>query len=118
MAEQTQNMEAGAAWIKTDKNNEEFLSILLNGENYNAFHAKNRAKETSPDLNLVKFNESGESDLVGAIWIGETKNQRTKLTIKMNDGVYYTAVKRDVVEGQPESRADYTIFTPSTGEQS
>jgi len=107
------NVEAGAAWIKKDKNGVEYLSILLNNQNLNGFQTREKKTEKSPDLNLVQFKSDGESELVGAIWIGETKSGRTKLTIKTNDGVYYTAVKRDIVENQKEGRADYTIFAPN-----
>ena len=113
--------EAGAIWIGKDKNGNEKLGIVLNGHSYQAY--PNRKKDESkpedakkPDYNVVEYEEDGKTNLVGAAWVGKTKNDRAKLTIKMSDGTYYTAVMRDRKEDEPEDskRADMTIFKPST----
>jgi uncharacterized protein (DUF736 family) len=110
MTDSTQiTIEAGAIWNRTDKNAKRFLSIVLKNKTLNGFQSKEKKTEKSPDFNLIEFKADGESALVGAAWIGETKSQREKLTLKIGDE-YFTAVKRDVVEGQKEGRADYTIF--------
>ena len=113
--------EAGAIWFGKDKNGNEKLGILLNGRNLQAFPNKKKktddeADAKKPDYNIVEFTgEDGASDLVGAAWVGKTKSDRAKLTIKMTDGKYFTAVMRDKKEDEPadSKRADMTIFQPT-----
>lgn len=104
--------EVGAIWIREDKNGNKYLAIGLGGEDCVGYPAKEKKTETSPDYNIVKYNEKDESELVGAAWKGTTKKDRQKLTIKMNDGRYFTAVMRDGVDEQPEGskRAHMTVF--------
>jgi len=112
MADQTQTNEIGAIWIKSDKNDKTFLSIQIGDKHFQGFTPTEKKTDKSPDYNIIKFNADGTSDLVGAAWKGLTKNDRQKLTIKMNDGVFYTAVMRDGQDDQPEdsNRAQMTVF--------
>lgn len=94
MAEE-KNPNVGAIWIKDG----EPLSIKLHDEQYLGKQNENKKTDSQPDYRIFKVEDGAETE-VGAAWSGETKAQRQKLSIKMQDGKYYTAVMRDSVEGQ------------------
>jgi uncharacterized protein (DUF736 family) len=107
--------EAGAVWIGEDKKGGEKLSIKLGDRMVYGFPNQKKTDAEGdvkkPDYNIIEF-AGEESSLVGAAWVGKTANDRDKLTIKVGEQ-YYTAVMREVKEGQSDKRADMTIFAPS-----
>lgn len=127
MTEKTEDysnsQEAGAIWLGTTKAGVDMLSIRLEGRQLHGFANLKKSDDPSddakPDYNIVEFtgNPKQPSNLVGAAWSGLTKQNNDKLNIRLGSGaneVYYTAVMREVVEGQPDTRADMTIFKPTS----
>lgn len=116
METQQQDNSAGAIWInegKGKKAGEKILSVALDGEMYTGFkNTKKGDNDKAPDYNICRKLDDGKFETVGAGWAGTTKQDRQKLSIKMDvpgqETTYFTAVTRD---GEPTGkRADMTIL--------
>ena len=112
-------MKKAAVWVKEDKAGNELLTVKLSdGTILNGVFNRFKEEEKHPDFRLVDFSQKddeGNYVVLGAIWKGETKNGREKLTIRLEDGEYYTAVKQDK---KSENAPDYVvIYTEEEGSE-
>lgn len=112
--------QAGAIWVKETKDQKIVLNIGIDGEMYVGFqNTKKGDNAKAPDYNICKKLDDGKLENVGAAWKGTTKQQRTKLEIKMTlpgqEPTYFTAVARD---GElKEKQADMSILRHADKEE-
>lgn len=114
--------DVGAIWIKTGKNEQNLLSIGLEGKNYTGFKNDRKTEGSKqPDYNICEYVD-GKPVRVGAAWTGKSGQGRDKLSMKFGDGEdarFYTAVMRDGAEEFTEDskQAHMTILKSTPAEE-
>jgi len=83
------------------------LDIKIQGVAYTGKKNERKNGDAHPDYRLFQGN-----DEVGAAWKGTTKNDRVKLSIKLSNGTYMTAVMQDKEEDE-DDKPDMVVLPPT-----